>query len=331
MLEIHLFSGGMAFERATACFREHWEGTLPVLGDDGARGWSNYAGTVHAQETTVPTAVDEEESVHHDTTGDTYVDWAASENRADLTTSHPYRATTDPADPERVVLFDDLAPFLVHLSDWSDLAALTRFATEHVFRVTLPWCVDDVVFNSASAKGDDYKDDGGDEDEGPMDAWAWDELAYRQDLSPWFPAPHLLSIIDLFRDPLNDTGDTETFQTPPPSSMLPIARRILDALLDTPLRRHILPYYTYIAEPKTSSRRLKALLRDDTGNVELWLLYAVVVEKLGKVEEARRVCSSVLDMREQLPAAEHSHLAAVCQYLVEMDVRAAALDKALGM
>ena len=132
----------MSSSRLYDLFEEFWEAEVPRIGESSAKGWSDWHEAGKPSEAAASTA---EQPLADDDNGDggnhqdgsgrwshlvdesgwrdpsrrVYASWAATETRLDKTCVLPIRASSSPDaaedDPERVVLAEDLRPFLVQL------------------------------------------------------------------------------------------------------------------------------------------------------------------------------------------------------------------------
>ena len=160
-----------SFEEKLSALRSYWdEEQLPVLGDKGARGWGEHLSDAPME---IEGSRGPSDSRDYSTTD--YGAWAESELNADMELGFPVRTAMAVAnesleDPERVVLFDDVAPFLVQLEDPAQLVLrkMIFFGIQLLFRVLFPSPQDDVVTTAG---------------QGWLDGYIHDEQAYASDFS----------------------------------------------------------------------------------------------------------------------------------------------------
>lgn len=105
-------------ERVFVAFESFWDGEAPRIGESGAKGWA--ATTDDDLPPEGAPAMTGDALAEMDPSARVYERWASAERAAAVSSRRPARAT-DPEmdasdDPYRVVLFDDIKPFLFLLS-----------------------------------------------------------------------------------------------------------------------------------------------------------------------------------------------------------------------
>jgi hypothetical protein len=99
-------------ERLLESLEEFWESEVPRIGENGSSGWSQWRKDAAPEETLEQLPVQSESS----TAGDPFIRWYEDEKAADRSI-RPDKASSlamaeDDDDPFKIVLFDDIRPFL---------------------------------------------------------------------------------------------------------------------------------------------------------------------------------------------------------------------------
>lgn len=137
--------------RLLQSLEEFWESEVPRVGDDGAQGWDRWQGA-NAMEADIP----ENGSIEFEasTECDPFVRWFQDETAADqfirpAKASAINTAEEDDDDPYRIVLFDDIRPFLFVIRSPEVKLQLVYAVLNYL---GLPFAIPDLGTNTAFAR-----------------------------------------------------------------------------------------------------------------------------------------------------------------------------------
>uniref|UniRef100_A0A0K3C9N5 BY PROTMAP: gi/647394756/emb/CDR35990.1/ RHTO0S01e11694g1_1 [Rhodosporidium toruloides] n=1 Tax=Rhodotorula toruloides TaxID=5286 RepID=A0A0K3C9N5_RHOTO len=302
-------------QRVLAAFESFWDAEAPRIGETGAKGWRSTTDedmppeAVPASDVAVVEAQREEGARPHER-------WARAERIA--CESHRPARTTDPSiddsdDPYRVVLFDDIRPFLFFVDSPDsrlqlayafltflglpfvppDVPTSTPFTTDpfiHSELVERPSLIQR-FWPSGSSEKQSFGLVGGE----PM------ELERKSDIKePWqTPFKAAPAMADL----LFGSGKAGWFRTLVPEDLqdvdVELAKNALN-LLRTVSPDIFLTLDAFSLEtaqsPKSAVKLAKQVLRDKRQDLALWDGYARIERSRGKVADARQVYCTALSM-----------------------------------
>ncbi|GAA5908743.1 hypothetical protein JCM8208_006776 [Rhodotorula glutinis] len=303
-------------ERTFSAFESFWDGEAPRIGENGAKGWratsEDDLPPEAAESSSTGTAV-----VETDASLRPHERWALAERVAATSSRRPARATDaemdDSDDPYRVVLFDDVKPFLFLLSSpesthqlaYAFLAFLGLPFVPPDVPTSTPFATDPFVhselverpsllrrFWPARSSGAPFGVIGGEAMEPERNS------ALK---APWdVPFKAMPATVDtLFGGPA--PGWFKTLRKEDlPDLDVDLARNAL-ALL-----RQALPDDTFLTldafsleavqGPKAAVKLAKQVLRDHRNDLALWDAYARIERQRGKAADARQVYCTALSM-----------------------------------
>lgn len=138
-------------QRLLQSLEEFWESEVPRLGDDGAQGWDRWQGEARVDAETAENDVAE---IERSTDSDPFSRWFHDETAADRCI-RPGKASTlsmaaeEDDDPYRIVLFDDIRPFLFVIRNAEVKLQLVYAVLNYL---GLPFGIPDLGTNTAFAR-----------------------------------------------------------------------------------------------------------------------------------------------------------------------------------
>ncbi|KWU46645.1 DUF1740-domain-containing protein [Rhodotorula sp. JG-1b] len=302
-------------ERLLRGFEAFWDGETPRIGEEGAKGW--WATIPDDMPREVVEGAPTGEVLARDPEARPHERWAAAERSA-ANADLPAR-TTDPGmdesdDPYRVVLFDDIRPFLfdLELPDSkhqlayalltflglpfmpSDVPTSTPFTTD-------PFIHSELLERPSLLRRYWPKADTADHRPFSVVAGEPMEREARSDLkSPWDTPFHASpTAVDV----LFGAGSPGWFTAVSAADLegvdISLARNTL-SLLRSALPDHFLTLDAFAFEaaqsPKSAVKLAKQVLRDHRHDLALWDGYARIERQRGKIVEARQVYCTALSM-----------------------------------
>ncbi|KPV78517.1 uncharacterized protein RHOBADRAFT_50976 [Rhodotorula graminis WP1] len=303
-------------ERVFSAFESFWDGEAPRIGESGAKGWR-----ATTEDDLPPEPVESSSAavalVETDASLRPHERWALAERAAAASSRRPARATDvemdDSEDPYRVVLFDDVKPFLFLLSSpesthqlaYAFLAFLGLPFVPPDVPTSTPFTTDPFVHSElverpsllrrywpARSSGAPFGIIGGEAMEPERDS------ALK---APWnVPFKAMPATVDTL------------FGGPSPGWFKTLGKEdLLDLDLDLArnalaLLRQALPDDTFLTldafsleavqGPKAAVKLAKQVLRDHRNDLALWDAYARIERQRGKATDARQVYCTALSM-----------------------------------
>ena len=119
LLEFNFFAPSQspsATEESLSLFEDFWESEVPRVGEEEAKGWSNYVNEDGVAAGPEPQTDPTEAKIDR---RDIFGSWQMAEESRTFHATNPARTTDDVEedDPYRVILFSDVKPFLVNVQD----------------------------------------------------------------------------------------------------------------------------------------------------------------------------------------------------------------------
>ncbi|KAI0024891.1 NRDE-2, necessary for RNA interference-domain-containing protein [Xylariomycetidae sp. FL0641] len=284
-------------------FGEFWESEVPRLGEDQAHGWSSWVRNPDAQEPPAPkvSAIQDPPS-----TRDGYKAWAFVEHQRARNASIPARTLDEGADddPFRVVMFDDIQDLVCCLPPGIDPKVHHLLLDAFLIFCRLPpaFSSDSIVQemtldvflvrNSATSiatnlpaqshKADTSPDNR--EEKGPEFFSEYQQMARTP--SVLFGYSHWFRYLPGLRDAL------------PTQEYLWISNT-LKYLVHSAATKDLGPYYLAfesVNTPGNEKKVAKALLKQDSTNVELYIGYAILEWEKGNKAAAHNVLTSAMNL-----------------------------------
>ncbi|KAJ9104523.1 hypothetical protein QFC21_002019 [Naganishia friedmannii] len=300
-------------ERLKESLEAFWESEVPRIGENGSRGWSQW------QRDTLPegeASTEPSNDIASSTHSDPFIRWYHDETAADRQI-RPGKASAlsvaeeEDADPYRVILFDDIRPFLFVIHN-------TEVKLQLVYAVLnylgLPFGVPDLGTNTTFSKDPHLQWALAANPTARMSLWPAKPAA-RQALdwsetqeSAALPAVDimscpvklwLLTTDTAFEDILvwfsvNQSGIRDSVDT----GMLHNIFQSLSSNVKDRSFQWLRISFEASCNKKSTAKLCKQLLSQDRSNLTLWCTYARLLRSQRKVEEARqvyRLCCSTYD------------------------------------
>ncbi|KAJ9111443.1 hypothetical protein QFC19_001212 [Naganishia cerealis] len=287
-----------------------WESEVPRIGENGAQGWSHWQ-RESLPDTAIP--ADDPINVEGSAYADPFIRWYHDETAADRQI-RPGKASVLSAaededdDPYRVVLFDDIRPFLFVIND-------TEVKLQLIYAVLnylgLPFGVPDLGTNTNLAKDPHLQWALGTNSAARMSLWPpkpasrraldWSEA---QESAPvdiiscpvkfWLLTPDtafedILAWFSVNQPGIQDSVDITMLQN--------IFQSLSNNVKDRSFQWLRISFEAS-CNKRSTSKLCKQLLSQDRSNITLWCTYARLLRSQRKVEEARqvyRLCCSAYD------------------------------------
>ncbi|ROT40363.1 DUF1740-domain-containing protein [Sodiomyces alkalinus F11] len=282
-------------------FKEFWENEVPRIGEEGALGWAHFVAAGGDVDPPDPRVSD----TPMVTSRDVYKSWGVTEQLRALDSRQPARSLDEGTedDPYRVIMFSDIESFLFIIPE--DLLLSIRRQLVDAFLLfchlppterTNPW--------TRAAAADPFILGGMKHFEGelyqrPVEAPLENEEAstrlpnFGQDSHHLAPSLDVLFPGQTWFQYLSGWPTTGKDQDGPVKLALALA--VLKQLLQKARFEDMAPYYLALERvngPGTVKKRAKALLKQFSSNICLYVAYALAEWASGNVDVARQVLGS---------------------------------------
>ena len=299
-------------------FEEFWESEVARIGEEGAAGWASFH--VHGGDPLQSHIVNSEARLGQPS--DFHM-WAEHERFWTFRSRMPARTGDDEAsdDPYRVIMYQDIAPCLVGMSDQDVLYYLVpAFLTfchlplpVYTSQQVRDWWVDPFVRNeNLHPIKDQWKfwRRRSSLDQSTSEAVLVGQNASETPHQIAFPISEFLASSDpLFSDKWFDAFRSWKLEFSDNKGPVEIdwVVRTLKAIVDSPIGNDELAEYLIalesITSPQTARKTAKAILKRRPTSLRLYNAYALIEYRLGNAEKANDILTSTILRIEHLPIA----------------------------
>ncbi|KAI1865577.1 hypothetical protein JX265_007900 [Neoarthrinium moseri] len=288
-------------DSALSSFQGFWESEVPRIGDDSAQGWANFHDSGGMDEATEPKSFS---SGKVPQTRDPYKAWAAIETQRAQDAVTPARTMDDGTedDPYRVVMYSDIEELLVFIA--TEALPIVRgqlvdafllfnqlpvaFGTSNTILASSKDCLAGGIRNLPITAGNDEKESVGEVGQStfPQPAFEHRYQAIAKSTEVLFPSQSWFKYLSPIR------------------GIVPAAQfgLVMTTVRQLALSSHQSEFATYCLALECynnaggSKKAAKALLKQDAGNIELYVGFAKSEFVKGAKDSARNVASASLGL-----------------------------------